>query len=758
MDMKFCLFIVFSLCLLKVSAQSLCPIVPHPVLYEENEGFLNVPKTIAVNWNQVAPALKNFAEEKMKTLYGIRLEDRKEGALVLFSQSEDIEEGHYSMYIGEIIQIEYSTDASAFYAFTSLLQLMTPLGEAVQIPKVRIEDEPRFEWRGLHLDVARHFFTVDEVKRFIDLMALYKFNVFHWHLTDDQGWRIEIKKYPLLSSVGAFRDSTVIGHYSDSPRRYEVKKYGGYYTQDQVKEIVQYAADRYITVVPEIEMPGHARAALAAYPNLSCTGKEQGVEGLWGIFDDIYCSKEESIAFLQDVLGEVLELFPSEFIHIGGDEAPKLRWNECQVCQTKMRELGLHDAHELQSYFIRRMDAYLTAHGRQLIGWDEILEGGLSPNAAVMSWRGEQGGIDAAKLGHKVVMSPTGTCYFDYYQSSHSQEPVAIGGYLPLEKVYAFEPIPPALTAEEAKFILGGQANLWTEYISTMDHLEYMTYPRALALAQSLWCTKKPPYADFLATFLKSQERFLRANGVQYAQSIHYPELHIERAKDGVNIWFTGASPEASFNVKVEGAKQGSANPEFKRMTSVDRLFFPRASRFPADVSKIEVQAPALRDTFKFQIEQSSLLGMSIEMDPLPHPKYNHNGSLNLVDGILGKLPWKGSEWLGFNVPKFELSVDLESKSSIKGLSIGLLDNQGSWIYLPETLTILGSDTGEDWKEIKRIAVEALKMQKGRLIVLFQAEVRFVKLEVQAMNTIPAGKDGAGNVPWTFIDELEIMR
>ncbi|OFZ52889.1 MAG: hypothetical protein A3D92_02740, partial [Bacteroidetes bacterium RIFCSPHIGHO2_02_FULL_44_7] len=722
------------------------------------EGYLNVPGSATINWNQLTPAVKSCMSEKLNRLYDIHLVATEEPGFIQFLHNEDLAEGHYSFLSSDVIRIEYSTDASAFHAVMSLLQMITLDSGKARIPKVRIEDEPRFEWRGLHLDVARHFFTVDEVKRFIDLMALYKFNVFHWHLTDDQGWRIEIKKYPLLTSVGGYRDSTLIGHYSDKPRSFEVKKYGGFYTQEQVKEIVQYADDRYITVVPEIEMPGHARAALAAYPNLSCTGVKQPVEGLWGIFDDIYCSKEESILFLQEILGEVLDLFPSKFIHIGGDEAPKSRWNECPACQANMQKHGLHDAHELQSYFVGRMDDYLTQHGRQLIGWDEILEGGLSPNAAVMSWRGEQGGIDAAKQGHQVVMTPTGTCYFDYYQSSHSQETLAIGGFLPLEKVYAFEPVPPALSAEEAKFILGGQANLWTEYISSMEHVEYMMYPRALALAQSLWCKKKPTYADFLSTFLEHQERYLRASGIRYAQSIHYPELHSERADGGINIWFSSASEKAAFHVNSTISSGKEVRKEMRMMTRDDRLFIPRSADGQMGSYSIEVSTTALRDTFDFKLGQSTSLGLKIEMHPLPHAKYNHNGSLNLVDGVVGKLPWKGSEWLGFNVPKFELIVDLESRIHLKGLSIGLLDSQGSWIYLPETLSVEGSDDGVHWKEIKRIELASFTLRDGRLILPFQVETRFLKVGIKTMDLIPEGKDGAGNVPWTFIDELEILR
>ncbi|NBR16306.1 MAG: beta-N-acetylhexosaminidase, partial [Crocinitomicaceae bacterium] len=327
-------------------------------------------------------------------------------------------------------------------------------------------------------------------KKFIDLMSIYKFNTFHWHLTDDQGWRIEIKKYPKLTEIGAWRDSTVENHYSTFPRTYEKKKYGGFYTQEQIKEIVNYASSKYITVVPEIEMPGHARAALAAYPEFSCTEKQQGVEGLWGVFDDIFCAKTESINFLQDILSEVIELFPGEYIHIGGDEAPKTRWQKCSKCQEIIKENSLKNEHELQSYFIGQMDVFLSSKGKKIIGWDEILEGGLSPNAAVMSWRGYEGGIEAAKQGHYVIMTPGSHCYFDHYQGRGKDEPLAIGGFTPLEKVYEFNPIPSILNTSEASFILGAQANLWTEYIADFDKLMYMAYPRAIALSQVLWNDK----------------------------------------------------------------------------------------------------------------------------------------------------------------------------------------------------------------------------------------------------------------------------
>jgi len=362
----------------------------------------------------------------------------------------------------------------------------------------------------MHLDVCRHFFTVDEVKRYLDIMAMHKFNTFHWHLTDDQGWRIEIKKYPKLTTVGSRRSETLIGHSGRPPFKYDGQPYGGFYSQDDIREIVRYASERFIRVIPEIEMPGHAVAAISSYPVLSCTGKQIEVETRWGVFDDVFCAGKDTVfAFLEDVLDEVMDMFPSEYIHVGGDECPKTRWQHCPLCQQRIREEGLKDEHELQSWFITRMEKYINAHGKKLIGWDEILEGGLAPEATVMSWRGVTGGIAAAKMDHDVIMTPFTYVYLDYYQSEPQGEPLAIGGYLPLEKVYSYEPLPQELDTEEQKHILGLQGNLWTEYISTAEYLEYMAFPRAFAIAETGWTpVMKKDFEEFLARFSVLTERY----------------------------------------------------------------------------------------------------------------------------------------------------------------------------------------------------------------------------------------------------------
>lgn len=399
------------------------------------------------------------------------------------------------------VKIAAPHEIGAFYGLQSFLQLIPAdfKGKA-EIPATDISDAPRFKYRGMHLDVSRHFFPVEFVKKYIDLMAMYKFNYFHWHLTEDQGWRIEIMKYPKLTEVGGFRKETVKER-NLQPYIGDGIPYGGFYTQEQIKDVVAYAKSRYITVIPEIELPGHSSAALAAYPQLGCKENyEYKVQTTWGIFKEVYCPKEETFKFLEEVLTEVIDLFPdSPYIHIGGDEVLKDHWKESPLVQELKTRERLKDEHEVQSYFIRRMEKFINSKGKRIIGWDEILEGGLAPNAVVMSWRGEKGGIEAAKANHEVIMTPTDYCYFDYGQGDPKFEPLNIGGYVPLEKVYSYNPMPKELAPDQQKFILGAQANLWTEYLKTPERVEYMAFPRMLALAEVVWTApEQKSYLDFL--------------------------------------------------------------------------------------------------------------------------------------------------------------------------------------------------------------------------------------------------------------------
>lgn len=416
--------------------------------------------------------------------------------------------------------LEAGDAAGAFYAVQTLNQIIAQSdsgAQAYELPACQVFDFPGFAYRGMHLDVCRHFFTVEEVKRYLDIMALHKFNRFHWHLTEDQGWRIEILKYPELTRVGSRRKETVIGRNSGE---YDGKPHGGFYTREQIREVVEYAAERQITIIPEIEMPGHSRAALAAYSSLGCTGGPYEVATKWGVFSDVYCAGNDStILFLKDVLDEVMALFPGEYIHIGGDECPKERWRECDKCQKRIAAQGLKNEHELQAWLIQEIEHYLNSKGRKIIGWDEIMEGGLAKNATVMSWRGEKGGIVAATNGHQVIMTPNDLCYFDHYQFKNTEnQPLAIGGLTTLMDVYHYEPVPDTLkNTDAANYVLGAQANLWTEYIPSESHLQYMMLPRAAALSEVLWSAKKNrKYDDFLLR-LESMKNIYEKKGWNYA-------------------------------------------------------------------------------------------------------------------------------------------------------------------------------------------------------------------------------------------------
>jgi hexosaminidase len=497
-------------------------IVPRPASLTVGEERLALPSKVEVVANtedekNVAALLQEFLKSRNTEVSVVSKSEEDVHITVLTGQDTAARKENYSLSIdGTGVTIQAASGAGLFYGVQSLIQLFPSEGADNDLPFVSISDAPRFVYRGMHLDVGRHMFPVAFIKKYIDLLSRHKFNTFHWHLTEDQGWRIEIKKYPKLQEISAYRKETLVGHYGSD--KYDGKRYGGYYTQEEVKEVVDYAAERYVTVIPEIEMPGHSVAALAAYPNLGCTGGPYEVRTTWAVADDVYCAgKEETFAFLEDVLDEVIALFPGKYIHIGGDECPKTRWKACPHCQKRIKAEKLKDEHELQSYFIQRMEKYLNSKGKQIIGWDEILEGGLAPNATVMSWRGEEGGIAAAKQNHNVIMTPGNWCYFDNYQDTSKTEPLAIGGFTPVKEVYEYEPLPPQLIGKEADYVLGAQGNVWTEYMATSDYVEYMVYPRACALAEVLWSPRETRnYDDFLKRMQVHRKR-LGKWGVNYA-------------------------------------------------------------------------------------------------------------------------------------------------------------------------------------------------------------------------------------------------
>lgn len=489
-------------------------IVPQPQEVKLTSGVMSMSNNTRVYApNTVAKPVVHFFSDYLKEYYNLDIlptTKASTGSTIQFilEKQDAMQPEAYRLSVQkQSIIITAAAPQGLFYGMQTLIQLLPAAkNKILQIPCCTISDAPRFSYRGLHLDCGRHMMPVTFIKKYLDAMALHKLNTFHWHLTEDQGWRIEIKKYPLLTQIGSCRSGTIIGNYPGKGN--DGKQYCGYYTQEEIKEVVRYASERFITVVPEIEMPGHSSAALAAYPFLGCTGGPYQVQQTWGVFNDVYCAGKDSVFdFLANVLDEVIALFPSKYIHIGGDECPKESWKKCNRCQSRINELGLTDEHALQSYFIQRIEKYINSKGRSIIGWDEILEGGLAPNATVMSWRGEEGGIAAARQKHNAIMSPGDYCYFDHAQSK-DEDSLNIGGYLPLKQVYGYDPVPPVLLPDEMQYIKGVQANVWTEYMTNPSKVEYMVFPRLAALCEVAW--SQPAQKDWNSFQQRLRDQLIR--------------------------------------------------------------------------------------------------------------------------------------------------------------------------------------------------------------------------------------------------------
>jgi hexosaminidase len=534
-------FLPMCMCIGTESSQNTpeISIIPRPVALERTTGNFNISKATTImveNPDDESLRVANMFAERLKTAGGLILnvvethEFSPGKNVILFTttgaDSSLGKEGYQLSVSRNNVLIKAPTAAGLFYGMQTIFQLLPEQieGSALstgirwQIPCVEITDNPRFSWRGMHLDVGRHFVPVEFIKKYLDNMAMHKLNTFHWHLTEDQGWRIEIKKYPKLSEVGAWRKETLIGHVKDKPHKFDGKPHGGFYTQEEAREIVKYAKERFITVVPEIEMPGHAKAAIASYPELGVTGKPVEVATYWGIFPDIFNVEESTFSFLEDVLTEVMDIFPSEYIHIGGDEAIKDQWKASDKIQQRIRELGLKDEHELQSYFIRRIEKFINSKGRKIIGWDEILEGGLAPNATVMSWQSEEGGIIAARSNHDVIMTPIQSLYFWWYQGDKQTEPLAAGGFISLEKVYRYDPVPSGLTEQQSKHILGAQGCAWAEYMESPAKVEYMVFPRISALAEIVWSPKEGKDWNYFKSRMTKQFKRYDQRGINYSK------------------------------------------------------------------------------------------------------------------------------------------------------------------------------------------------------------------------------------------------
>ncbi|RBA28468.1 glycoside hydrolase family 20 protein [Flavobacterium tibetense] len=748
--------LAFSVCL--TFGQNPINVIPKPVKTSAiNNKFSLNPKTVIVANNTNSFEVK-FLKESIKQQTGLELTIKNAHRigsrihLILEPESQFPNKEAYQLNIlGDRIAIYASTNQGLFYGIQTLLQLIpfTTNATEIKLDNLMMDDIPKFQWRGMHLDVSRHFFPKDFIKKYIDYLAMYKMNTFHWHLTDDQGWRIEIKKYPKLTEVGAWRNGSMTGHYTD--QTFDDIRYGGFYTQEEIKEIVAYAKERHITVVPEIEMPGHALAALASYPEFSCTGGPFEVGKSWGVFDDVFCPKDETFTFLENILAEVITLFPSEYIHIGGDECPKVRWKSCPHCQKTIKDEKLKDEHELQSYFIQRIEKFVNSKGRKIIGWDEILEGGLAPNAAVMSWRGTEGGIAAAKQKHFVVMSPGSHCYFDHYQGEPKNEPIAFGGYTNVEKVYSFNPIPKELSAEESKYILGAQANVWTEYINTPEHVEYMVFPRIAALSEVLWGTSNPNnYKEFEKRLISHFEIYDK-KGINYSRAIFEVTSKVNRAENGEGVLFELNSATNSNGIRytTDGSDPNSNSIQYLKPIEIKKGQTIKAALFENEKQKSAI----VEQKFYW----SKAVGKSISLINQLHENYNIGGALTLVDGLIGNRSKFGRDWLGFSGKDLNATINLGKTEIINKVILCVLESKGSWIYYPKKIEVFLSNDGKNFESVSELSLSEIQDVIGEVVLEVNSrKAQFVKVIATNFGKITDGNPGSGSEAWLFVDEIGI--
>ena len=754
----------------KETKQANYRVIPLPAEIISAEGtpftLTESTKIVVANDNEKMKRNAEFLSEFLQQSVGIKPsitnEKADKNAIILQLQSEG--NGNNEAYTMEvnanIITISGASEAGIFYGIQTLRKA-TPVGKhiSVQYAPVIIKDTPRFAYRGMMLDVARHFVTVDFVKKYIDLLALHNVNRFHWHLTEDQGWRIEIKAYPKLTEIGSQRKETVIGR---NTGQFDGKAHGGFYTQEQIKDIVEYAKERYITVVPEIDLPGHMLAALASYPEFGCTGGPYEVGTQWGIFDDVLCpGKESTFTFLETVLSEVIDLIPSKYIHIGGDECPKVRWEKCPDCQKRIKELKLkgddkHSAeHYLQSYVTARVEKFLNERGRSIIGWDEILEGELAPNATVMSWRGMKGGIQAAQMGHDVIMTPTTYCYFDYYQTADTEnEPLAIGGFLPLEQVYRFEPATDELTTEQKKHIIGAQANLWTEYIPTEDHVEYMTIPRLAAMCEVQWMqADKKNYEDFIK---RLPQLLTIYDNLEYNYATHVFDIDAKLTpdfnKNALNVALSTID-NAPIYYTLDGSEPSETSTKYDGVFTIDK--------------EAELKAVAIRENgkkssvFSEKVHVNKATFKPITLLTHPDPNYAYNGANLLVDGLKGNNSnYRTGRWMGFQGEDMIAIVDLLEATEISSAAIRNAVVTGDWIFDASEIIIEASD---DNKTFNRVHAEKIddthtthwQDVSSHKVTFEPVTARYFKVTVKC-STMPEWHPGKGKRAYIFVDEIEL--
>jgi hexosaminidase len=640
--------------------------------------------------------------------------------------------------------------AGIVHGIQTLRQLwQTTVGKALIIPGYTIYDYPRFGYRSMALDVSRHLFPVSFIKQYIDLLSLYKFNTFHWHLTDDQGWRIEIKQYPRLQSISAWRKQTLIGHKKETPHHFDGQRYGGYYSQQEIKEVVQYATQRGITIIPEIEMPGHALAALAAYPALGCTGGPYETAPFWGVFDDVFCAGNDStFTFLQQVLGEVLALFPSRYIHIGGDECPKARWKTCAKCQSRMKTLALKDEHDLQSYFIQRIEKYLNSKGRDIIGWDEILEGGLAPNATVMSWQGEEGGIAAARQKHQVIMTPESHVYFNYYQSRNTTEPVAAGHYIPLSKVYSYQPAA-SLPDSFQTYIAGVEGQAWSEYMNNEQLAAYMIFPRALALAELAWTPVRLRNYDHFLQRLRQQTPLLEQQGIHNAPNFdEVTGAGIQARRGSVELSLYSSYPGAIIRYTTDNSLPNPQSAAYTAPITMKKTGILRAQAF-------DEKGQPIGRVYEQPVRVHKAIGAPVVLNHQPLARWNP-GVNTLVNGIAGTHRYNDAQWMGFDGDKLQAVVDLGVAQSIRNIAINFLNYHWQRVWAPVVLEILVSEDGVHYRKVftqKDFPVNGINTVQA---VIKPVKARYVKISSNNKGLLPATEYGAGSKALLMIDEIMI--
>lgn len=682
-----------------------------------------------------------------------------DGAICLTLDLNDDNAEAYKLIVNDKrVCISGASEAGVFYGIQTLRKSL-PVAQDINVnlSAVEIYDKPRFAYRGAMLDVARHFYTVDEVKTFIDMLALHNINRFHWHLTDDQGWRIEIKKYPKLMSVASERKETVVGRWYSGI--YDGKPYGGYYTQDELRDVIDYAAKRHITIIPEVDLPGHMQAALTAYPELGCTGGPYEVRTIWGVSQDVLCvGNDFTLQFVKDVLSEVADIFPSEYIHIGGDECPKVRWEKCPKCQERIKSLGLKsDAkhtkeQRLQSYMIQEAAKYLKEKGKRIIGWTEILEGGLVPDATLMSWIGESGGIEAAHQHHDVIMTPNTYLYFDYYQSKKVEdEPLAIGGYLPIEKTYNYEPMPKELTKEEQQYIKGVQANLWTEYIPVFSQVQYMVLPRLGAAAEVQWTDpSKKDYKDFLRR-VPHLVAVYDCYGWNYATRVY--DVNVDMKADTVNHVLNvqlSTMADDPIYYTLDGQDPTEKSLKYTKPFTIDQsVVLKTMAVHPDRTSKISV------DTIRFN---KATLKPVVLLQP-NESRFSPDGPVVLVDGRNGNHSFDTGAWLAVAGNDLEAVINMQAETILSSASVHVYVRKDAWLFDARGFSVSVSSDNKNYKEVA--SQEYKQMQESDSDGIIEHELSFdpckatyVKIKVISEKSMPDWHWDAGKAPFLLVDEI----